>query len=623
MESNKNQEKKTTFDFSVFSEKQTAEDVEWRLARLVSTYKTKFVPLTARQRELAALSAPPYEGLAPDKAIIEFNTLLKSIPVSTVSSYFPTIIRQKPVTIGLSTITVSGQEIVPIGGSLDKVSGIEVFAREAANILTVYTSHDGVYVSDKVDQQMAVAVRMPSFSLKNIRRLVNVPGGDNSKTRDEIYNKLKKQNPEARSILLFTIHSIYSNPIFFEMRKHDPDLTNYYMRHKLPGMPDIAELYVPCPSNFTAPSITSSVACWRLACKSVALRGGRKHRGALSVGYYRYDMPSADVELCDEMTDVYNLCQTYKYKAVRLMYPNVSLARYLVFNKITVYCPALSGEVQLGDKLGLFSRGKQKCMIWEARVQNMPTLSTNSVTMPEPGCVSEGQSYIYEYIPEIEEPGATYLPSIKAAEGLCIKTFVKGAKGVSLNKLRARFSMAVYYRNWYIFTRLPFVSQDVFRDRFDKSWVCPPVVDMTMEDLFAGAIMNSVEIDEKDYRSRLYSEMIAAPLEEPVIEINWGALFKNYVKDLDPAYLAIYLEEKTLDAKPPYVGTDEFYTNMNLEEYLRIIGEFVSEAIPVSEQPLRANEMDPALSLQEEDDDAEDIFANATRRVAQLRSENG
>jgi len=370
---------------------------------------------------------------------------------------------------------VDGETVIPAGGSLVNLNATQHMAREVANILTIYTSQKSEYISELIEAKTATEIKMPVLNAVQLRAMVKVPGSDNTETRDKMYEKIRQcKEIEDRCALLYAITKIYSIPSLMPYSKKDDDMTAWYHRHNLIRSMRLTEIRIPCVTNFKSLTITDPIQAWRFFfCKSLGARGGKKGRGEISYGYYRFDLPSSTVELLNEMTDVFSICMQYSFDAVTLEFPNTNLARLLIHNGISVYCPALSSVVQIKkEKVGVYSRGSLKSFLWMSANQTTPTLAKSTVTMPDPiPIVTNAIAFVYEFIPLQLDPHYSYIPSIFAAEGLCIKFKMpsnKKLKGTVSDRdaLYQRFSTAVYFRNWFPFTRITFVSQDVYRDFF-------------------------------------------------------------------------------------------------------------------------------------------------------------
>jgi hypothetical protein len=498
-----------SFDFDAIQEDHKID--KNYLAQLASTWKVHYMPRTAFQIELVKLNLDPIPNMAPDIAMIKFNKLAKAYEsTARVTDFLDKMAREKEVIISISSMEVEGQEIIPSGGSLVELSATQHLAREVANIVSIYTSQKSEYISELIEAKVANEIKMPALDLVTIRAVIKVPGSDNSETRDAIYDKLRTKGKKNKCALLYMMTKIFSTPLLKPYSKVDQAMTQWYSTANTRKSMALKEIRVPQFDSFKSLVITKSVPAWRFYCKSLGARGGKKGRGELSYGYYRFDLPSATVELLNEMTDLYSICMHYNFKAVSLEYPNINLARLLIYNGITVYSPAMSSVVQPKKELvGVYSRGKLKTFLWMAANQTSPTLAKSTVTMPDPiSIVTNEIAFVYEFIPTQLDPAYSYLPSIFAAEGLCIKFKMPKTKTVKavitdIDVLYARFSTAVYFRNWFPFTRLTYVSQDPCRDFFSHKWKYPKITTDKTEDLFAGAAVKEYKVRE----TILYSQI--------------------------------------------------------------------------------------------------------------------
>lgn len=497
------------------------------LGRLVATYKIMFVPRTTLEVECSELKREPLEGVAPEKAKIEFNRLAKIFEAQPkVNDFLDIASRDHEVTIGLSSMIVDGKTVIPTGGTLSSLSGVETMAREVANILSMYTSQQKTYVSDLIQAPAAQEIGIPALSLTRFRLSLNISGSDNSETRDKIYTFLKSGGTPNRCLMLFILSHIYSHATLRPFSVKNEKYTAWYKaNNEMKTIMPLSEVRVPYVTGFSSWTITTPIKVWRFYCKSLGVRGGRKGRGAISYGYYRFDLPSATIDLMNEMTDIYNICCRFKFKAVTLQQPDNNLARLLLYNGITVYCPAMSGVVQIKPKMvGVYTKGPLKSFLWMAMTQQAPTLSGASVTNPDPTPIVTNEiSFVYQYIPLVLEKGYTYFPSIFAAEGLCIKTKLTSQLDIEgavtdIKKFYERLSHAIYFRNWFPFTRVTYIAHDKHRSFFNYAWKYPKLTQEKREDLFAGAKEVAVEAKKDNV---LYSSV--QELESEAIEDDDGA----------------------------------------------------------------------------------------------------
>jgi hypothetical protein len=622
MNKGNNKKEENAYNFSALNE--TAEVTETHLARLMATAAKKYVPVTTIQKDLLDLKEQPYSDMSPDKAMMELNKLLKSYDAKPkVNNFLDTTLRKSEVKISLSHVEVDGQEIIPQGGSLVALGGRDVMAREVANILMVYTSQKNEMILETIEQKTALDIKMPALGLRGIRSLINVPGSDNQETRDSIYDKLRKNRDGDKLVLMYGLTKIYSESSLLPLSKKNDKMTEWYISKCNNNKMNLNEVRIPCATSLNTFIITHAVQAWRFYCKSNMARGGRKGRGSTSYGYYRFDLPSSEVDLINEMTDVFGLCQRFGFAAVTMVTPNTNLVRLLISNGIVVYCPALTGVVQVkgrkDHKKGVFGRGYMKNFVWMAQTQASPSLSGSSVAMPAPIPLPEALSFVYEYIPDYFEKGCSYMPSIRAAEGFCIKSNIKGLKfeeEITADNLRGRFSQAVFFRNWFIFSRVTFVSQDRYRNFFLYPWTYPKIVSDKIEDLFSTAVESKVKVKPETKIFTVMEESIAmsSDIDYKVAEKDLRSLLVEMnLQTLSGIYRDLQTENFVI---PEVLRTS--YAIFPPSEFERILVEFIPDIKRPEESTIEIIQNTPTISDDEQKED-DDLFSGALPAEAKLK----
>jgi hypothetical protein len=580
--SKKPEKNDSEFNFDAIQE-ETKVDKNY-LAALASTWKEYYIPRTAFQRELVAMELDKIEGLSPERAMMLFNRLAKIYEkTSRVTDYLDKISREKEVVISLSSMQVDGEDVIPTGGCMVELTATQHMAREVANILTIYTSQKSEYISELIESKVANEIKMPVLNAVVLRSMVKVPGSDNTETRDKMYEKLRKcKQPQDRCALMYALTKIYSIPSLLAYSKVDDEMTAWYRENNIKKSMNLPEIRIPCVTNFRSHTIVNPIQAWRFYCKSLGARGGKKGRGEISYGYYRFDLPSSTIELLNEMTDLFSICKQFHFDAITLEYPNTNLARLLVHNGISVYCPALSSVVQTNKKLtGVFSRGKLKTFIWMSANQTSPTLAKSTVTMPDPiSIVTNMIAFVYEFIPLALDPGYSYLPSIFAAEGLCIKFKIPSNKSIEgtitdIEEFYMRFSTAVYFRNWFPFTRITYVSQDKYRDWFAYTWKYPKLTEDKTEDLFAGSIVEIHAVKE----TLIYSQIDES--EAIIIEDQTRTLcaeLKSFLNTYESSTVRKLYKSRRDFVCPTELGT--WYTQLSLDTFFGVMQDYIGDLSP-------------------------------------------
>jgi len=532
---NKNTKKSNSeFDTTVtFEEKKHT--LREQLGQCWARASKSYFPLTPLQKELEREKYEPLEGYSPADAMVRYKELLIEYEKDKkVVGFFEAEHRTKDIQINLDRVVIDNQSIIPKGGAFDKITPIDATAREVANLICAYTK------VDKDDHILHVAkpneyklVGLPHLDLVKIRQLVNSTDRDVVAARDVIYAKLK--DPKNIVRLLNISSYILSNPMLTRLRvKVDsPKVVESYKRAMAdPSFIKTADIYTFKQSAMEVVSYSSPDQCWVYKSYVTKVRGIDRKVGALSSGYYRYDVGAAHASVIAEATDLFMLCKLLKKKAVKLDTPDYDLARVLVHNGITVYAPAMTTKLAptprfvdkkiiKSDELesdgialttssvrrttentecdygapGLYYSGTQSFFVYVSLRQTQPSVDKTAVTYPNPMVIPVGTvTVVAEYIPRVFE-AYTYLPSCRVESGICLKTNAQGLESAKMIELCSRFSKAVTFRSWFLFTRFTFVSQDIFRLMFDYPFKYPKL---------------KMEVARLDMSSALHEEVVLA-----------------------------------------------------------------------------------------------------------------
>jgi len=169
----------------------------------------------------------------------------------------------------------------------------------------------------------------------------------------------------------------------------------------------------------------------------------------------------------EEAMDIVNCARTFGYTVVRLIHPSIVLQSILLSSGLVVYCAVNGHGVHTDEISGVFYEGKAKCLDWFGIVQRCPEIKGDKVDMPKEPQLYSSDYFGYEYIPAQGRPDVKYLPSMKAATGLCICTKITSELfKYTIPQLIERFVMAVYARSAYIFTRVTFPHMDPMGEFF-------------------------------------------------------------------------------------------------------------------------------------------------------------
>jgi len=463
-----------------------------------------------------------------------------------VASVFTELVTQNDIQVNLTSMVLpEGKEIVPRGGSLDieAPKKLTSLAREVANIIVIHSTHKiGSYPEEWITSAKAQKLGLPYFDVLPLRKMLNIQGNDNFITRDAIFAALSGKSPIAFCMLMYCVQTIYSCEKLKEYSVPDPELLKQYIKFK-GGLPDLSEIRVPNFTKFRSITCEDPRTAWGISILSNQMLGEYKKRGALSVGYYRFDLPSSEVRLIDEVTDILMICKKYAYTAVRVSELDINLSRILISNGISVYTTKTQNEEPPGETAGVWSAGKRKSFNWGFYSQATPMVKDGEPQIPPViKFIGKEPSFNYCYLP-LKDGEYSFLPSIRACDGLCIVTNTSVGTCKHLNLIR-RFVKAQYYRNWFPYLRLTYCNQDSFRKMFKFSWMYPKRVEVKQEDFFANMTVEIRNVQSLEDSSKIYGELDAIPADaEPVdvkLEDFRQFLLFSSVKDIYDHYNLIY-----------------------------------------------------------------------------------
>jgi hypothetical protein len=488
-------DKTNLIDLEAFKHDKEKETMEVRLARLWATASKKFFPTTLLQRELELVGATPYEGLTTGGAI----TLFMMESANYVKPCGPTAafdqkVHEGDIKICIDHVEVKGVKVFPEAGSLVE---LDSHARTAQDCATILAQHTAVTGKDKrivqtCDIDECLKVRIPYINAIGLRKILGESTTDVMKARDEFFAKFMRKSNYP--FLIYSVSVLYSTPMLAPYRRESKIMLDSYRKKILEQsqvkstdwwkLPDIQEAYTLCPGPFYYKVGLATEMIWRFYHASIEAIGEAGEFGPLSKGYYRYDMSSFFLDDIDQATDVIMISQKFGYPSVTLKEANVRLAAILIRNGITVYCSAMTSKRQCQGRIGVYARGDLKTFVYYETRQVRPRLCRYGISMPTPEPIQSTQpTYVLEYIPNIETNGNRYLPSCRVSQGYCIKTNCL-SRGIDLTVLRDRFLKAIWYRNWYIYTRYTFVAQDPFQSWFDTAWYYPCASEKLERDVF-------------------------------------------------------------------------------------------------------------------------------------------
>lgn len=475
--------------------------IRTRLGQLWARASEMFVATTDLQIQLLNEN---YDADMSITAITAFSRyaklLLEYEKESQVLGVFEKMHREKNVTLHLDRIEVEGENIYPKGGSFEEEDFFSNMCREISNIVISNTriTSEKVIISSCTPADVRVA-RFPFVDTVRLRKLFRNFEPDFTKARDAVFNLLKNwKNPMY--IINIASYLLQEESLSSVRVKVDPNSALYakYISAKKNYFLNVETVYVfkrSAPSLLGFPNPDDA---WRYRDVIVKLRGDERKQGNLTSGYYRYDLTPSVNRVVEEVADILFLCRSVRMRAVRLEKTNYELARLLIMNQITVYAPSMSTVMEpdpiheskstgTGKKKknvittayappGLYYEGPQIHFTYIGFASSMPSVTKEAVKYPV-GMVlrKERLMVAVEPIPKSYDPLYRYLPSSRVDKGYCLKTNMTSFANVPIDVLSKRFSAAVRYRSWYIYTRIPYSSQDPFRNNFNYPIYLPKV----------------------------------------------------------------------------------------------------------------------------------------------------
>lgn len=357
-----------------------------------------------------------------------------------------------------------------------------------------------------------------------------------------------------------------------EFSKESPDYLQYYKDSKPPNFPEILSVRVPILTASVLKYPTDYKSIWKLSIRSGQILGDVRKRGVVSCGYYRYDMPSSEIHMIDEATDLINVCRRYKYAAVNTSTMNQTLYSILVKNGISVYTTHSSEMQPSNGKVGVWGNGKLKSFSWGLYKQDPPKLTGDTPVCPSPILAQNRKAifFNYVYIPAVPDPLLKYLPCINAASGQCIATNMR-VEGVAIPDLMTRFCRGQMFRNMFPYTRLTFGNQDVMRTWFTSSWTFPKRRERSVTDIFSGAVEEAIPYDEKYDDFIVYGQIKAADAFPTPKQKNKQDFMLSLGKFSDDELKYFYMNafNGVCDLKNPEINA--IFADMALDDFVTII----------------------------------------------------
>jgi len=260
---------------------------------------------------------------------------------------------------------------------------------------------------------------------------------------------------------------------------------------------------------------------------------------------------------------------------VRMDELNINVAKVLNYNNITVLT-CRTQAVQKDDKPGIYGSSLRdvKTMVWNKYSQPVPGVKDKRIVEPDPVVFPNDKMmyFNYVYIPRNAPKEVSFIPSIRAADGVCIQTNVQALDSIPLEDLLTRFGRALNFRNQFIYTRITFVSQDPCRNYFDKTWVYPKKKEVKVMELFGASEEMAIEVID--------DTSIEAPIEIlPVSKLKSEDIvrqFSNFLQSQDSQSIVDAMGVLR-DGGELYGDILRYYQNMNLKYFQRLVKERAKE----------------------------------------------
>jgi hypothetical protein len=410
-------------------------------------------------------------------ALREFKELEKDFnKVSPVHTYVDTVLRTEHVKVtNASLCDINNNPLLHVSGSYG-IGPEQVLTRDAANFIMMFTSKE-VNSSEvaQVSKDAANQLEMPWVRFTEDRAALSSNKGNNMLERDSMLPRLA-----VSKCLTFKINSmVYSHPSMSNYVVKDEKVQAYYDKNRLSQHCPPQTMFVRNITSFQARKVTTVDKCWRVYQTSVSYRGGQKGKGEISAGYYRFDAPRAFLNLVDDVTDILSVAHSMgthivEYKTT----PNPEIIRILNANKVSVVSPDGTGVLtKLAAKVGHFRKTAAKRIVLTAYTAKPPIVKDFIEYSDPPDVFTKNKNKIkmaWDYIRSTDSDAYFTFPSIKVEKGRCIR--LSRSKGnYPDSSLISRFSQAIFTRNWYAFTRVPFVNLDPLRNLF-VTWLYPKLV---------------------------------------------------------------------------------------------------------------------------------------------------
>lgn len=470
------------------------ETIEVRLGRLAATAAALCQPVTYWQGHFFSNQLDPYPNMNPVDAWLQFVPLCKQYEKTRpLTSAIDMLRREDHVSVAPTYVMkeTTKEEITIVRGSLkDALTIEEEMARDIANVLTVMTTceevkvmtPEGEVVSPKIGEltlEHKKEAMLYPINAGIVRGLFPFVGPSNVTVRDGMYSDLtaplysmgvdadeKRARQKANIYMLMDdLASQVSDKFRVPLTKEWVDT---YNANRSEGADEREHMYRFHHSRYYKFSkVFDHTRAWTTFLKVGNHTGSGKDN--IFAGYSWMDMTPGMSKKMEEAMDIVNICHSFSYDAVTLNAPDIPLHQLIISSGYTVYCTTHGSKAQGPlDPVGLYYSGPRRSLVWLNNKQKRPEIKHEAINFPPPSALFGNDNFIYEYIPSQAEPDRYYLPSMKAANGLCVKTNVDVSKKypVTIPQLIERFFMAIATRVQYIFTRITFPLVDPMSDFF-------------------------------------------------------------------------------------------------------------------------------------------------------------
>jgi hypothetical protein len=485
------------------------EDIYTRLCRLAATAALGgSLPITDIQKYFYSQKTKPYDHKDPRVALGEFVMLCKEYQKQRIIGSAMGLLTEKiPVSIAPTYVTlIEPQNVYPedpkpenkakieivMGDLHESLSHDKMIARDVANILTVYTTCEkrqevvdgGVsdrYVIKSLTPEQQGRGLLYAIDAEKVRRKIKYPGLSNISTRDGLLLKLTSQldnndltiRNKARAIIYMLMDDLASSCDTRWVKSMSAGMIKIYNKYKPEQAPQRDEMVMFHYSKFA--HVTGQQDhnfIWTLYLGARQVTGGG--REGIFSGYSLLDTAPGASKQYEEAMDIVNCAKRYGYTAVRLMQANIVLSNILVASGLSVYCSVNGRGIQKTEECRIYHSGNAKTMIWFHNTQKSPEIKGKIINFPPPPQFYDEHTFMYVYIPSSSDKNYKYLPSMKAASGVCIMTNVMSSRfECSIPQLLERFHTAQLTRAQFIFCRITFPAIETMKDFYSHAIVLP------------------------------------------------------------------------------------------------------------------------------------------------------